>query len=252
MSKYPNIVRAFSSQAWAMMPDKLAALMDVVQIRASGAVIHADTIAQHREAAAARRAATPQGGAVSVIPIYGTISQRMNMMSDMSGGASTEQIGAAFDAAMNNPQVSAIVLDIDSPGGSVSGVPELAAKIKAARGQKPIIAVANTLMASAAYWIGSAADEIVASPSADVGSIGVYQAHVDASEALADEGLKYTLISAGKFKVEGNPYEPLSDDARANLQAAWTSGTANSPTRSRRTAASVSATCGTATAKAAC
>jgi capsid assembly protease len=218
-NKYPNVVRAFSAQTWAMEPLKLAAIIEVIQARMTGGYIPADVIAEHKAAAAARRSQTPASGAVAVIPVYGTISQRMGMMSEMSGGASTEQIGAQIDAALANPQVSAIVLDIDSPGGSVSGVPELAAKIKAARGQKPIIAVANSLMASAAYWIGSAADEIVASPSADVGSIGVYQAHLDASAALEAEGLKYTLISAGKHKVDANPYEALSDEAREHLQA---------------------------------
>jgi HK97 family phage major capsid protein len=221
MSKYPNIVRSFLAQHWAMEPTKLAALAEVVQIRAAGAFIPGDIIAAHRDAAANRRAATPQsGGAVAVIPIYGSISQRMDLMSEMSGGTSTESVGAQFDAAMANASVGTIVLDIDSPGGSVSGVPELAAKIAAARGQgKRIVAVANSLMASAAYWIGSAADEIVASPSADVGSIGVYQAHLDASAHLEAEGLKYTLISAGKHKVEGNPYEALSDEARESMQA---------------------------------
>lgn len=219
MSKYANIVRAIATRVWAIQPEKLAEIIDVVQVRSAGGVIPADVIALHRDAAAARRAATPTSGAVAVIPIYGTISQRMDMMSEMSGGTSTQHVGAQFDAALANASVSSIVLDIDSPGGSVSGVPELAAKIKAARGQKPVIAVANSLMASAAYWIASAADEIVASPSADVGSIGVYQAHLDASAHLEAEGLKYTLISAGKFKVEGNPYEALSDEARASMQA---------------------------------
>jgi HK97 family phage major capsid protein len=221
MSKYPNIVRAFSAQAWAMQPEKLAALIEILQTRVAGGYVPADVIALHKDAAAQRRAQTPStGSAVAVIPIYGTISQRLDMMAEMSGGTSTQQVGAQFDAAMANASVGTIVLDVDSPGGSVYGVPELAAKIKAARGQgKQIIAIANSLCASAAYWIASAAEEFVASPSADVGSIGVYQAHVDASAMLEAEGLKYTLVSAGKFKVEGNPYEPLSDEALANMQA---------------------------------
>lgn len=219
MSKYLNIVREFNARAWAITPEKLAELSHVLTTRVSGGVIPADIVAAHKEAAAQRRAATPSGGdAVAVIPVYGTISQRPDLMS--SGGASTQSIGAQFDAAMASPQVGSIVLDIDSPGGSVSGVPELAAKIRDARGQgKQIIAVANSLAASAAYWIASAADEFVASPSADVGSIGVYAAHVDASAMLESEGLKYTLISAGRYKVEGSPYAPLSDEAREAMQA---------------------------------
>src|SRR5207302_11309430 len=122
--------------------------------------------------------------------------------------------GQEFDAAIADPNVSAVVLDTDCPGGSAAGTPELASKIRAARGKKPIIAVANALMASAAYWIASAADEIVATPSADVGSVGGYQAHLDQSQALEKEGLKVTFIQEPALKTAGNPYEPLRSAAR--------------------------------------
>uniref|UniRef100_UPI002625CC0E S49 family peptidase n=1 Tax=Ferrovum sp. TaxID=2609467 RepID=UPI002625CC0E len=117
------------------------------------------------------------------------------------------------------PAVEQILIDIDSPGGSVYGVEELAAQILAARGQKPVVAVANSLAASAAYWIGSAASEFYCTPGGEVGSIGVWQAHEDLSDALKYEGIDVTLISAGKFKVEGNPYEPLTAEATAFLQS---------------------------------
>ena len=83
-----------------------------------------------------------------------------------------------------------------------------------ARGTKPITAIANTLAASAAYWLATAADELVVTPSAEIGSIGVFAAHRDFSVALHNAGLKTTLISAGKYKVEANPFEPLSAEAR--------------------------------------
>jgi ClpP class serine protease len=111
----------------------------------------------------------------------------MGMEMRISGGTSTEAFGRAFDEAMKNPDVGAIVIDCDSPGGSVSGVPELAAKIFKARGQgKRSSRVANSSMNSAAYWICSAADEIIAAPSADVGSIGVFTMHTDTSECRGD------------------------------------------------------------------
>jgi signal peptide peptidase SppA len=116
---------------------------------------------------------------------------------------------------MADPNVTAIVIDVDSPGGSVSGVDELAAEIYAARGKKTIVAISNTLNASAALYISSAASELVVMPSSLTGSIGVYNAHEDDSEYLAKLGIKITLISAGKFKVEGNPYEPLDPVALA-------------------------------------
>ena len=120
--------------------------------------------------------------------------------------------------ALADETVSQILLDIDSPGGSVYGVGELAAEIYAARSAKPIVAVSNSLAASAAYWIGSAASEFYVTPGGEVGSIGVWQAHEDWSKALDEAGVKTTLISAGKFKVEGNPYEPLSQEARDFMQ----------------------------------
>lgn len=124
----------------------------------------------------------------------------------------------SFRDALSNPEVGAIVIDVDSPGGVVDFIPETAAEIRAARGQKPIVAVANTLAASAAYWLASQADEISVTPSGEAGSIGVYAAHRDLSGALEMAGIKNTLIHAGKFKVEGNPFEPLTDEARAHIQ----------------------------------
>jgi signal peptide peptidase SppA len=124
----------------------------------------------------------------------------------------------AFRSALADDTVGTIVLDIDSPGGTVTGVPELAAEILAARGTKPVIAVANSMAASAAYWIASAADKIVVTPSGDVGSIGVYTTHQDVSAAMEKEGVKVTYIQAGKYKTDGNPYTPPSEEFLENTQ----------------------------------
>jgi len=97
-------------------------------------------------------------------------------------------------------------------------VDELATEIFNARGVKPVIAQVNAYAASAAYWIASAAEEMVVTPSGEVGSIGVFALHEDVSQLMEREGIKPTLISAGTFKVEGNPYEPLTDDAKAAIQ----------------------------------
>jgi signal peptide peptidase SppA len=164
-----------------------------------------------------RNSAAP--GSVAVIPIMGIISQRMNMVSQISGagGTSIEKLTAQFRQAVDDTNCKAIVLEVDSPGGGVAGVMELASEIYNARAQKPITAVVNCMACSAAYWLASAATEIVCSPSGQAGSIGVYMIHQDASEAYAKEGIKNTIIKAGKYKTEGNPYEPLSDEARAAL-----------------------------------
>jgi signal peptide peptidase SppA len=141
------------------------------------------------------------------------------MMSEMSGGTSVERFTGWLRAAVADPQIKNILIDADSPGGTVPGVPELADEIYKAKESKPIIAVANAEAASAAYWIISQASEIVVSPSAEVGSIGVFAAHQDISKAAEMRGVHTSLISAGKFKTEANPFEPLTDEARASLQS---------------------------------
>lgn len=180
----------------------------------SGQALHAELGIASREGGVAARTASAREARIAVIPVVGLIAQRAHSL-----GASTEQIGAAFDAALGSKQVDAILLDVDSPGGTISGVPELAAKIRESRKVKPTLALANSLAASAAYWIGSAADEFWMVPSGEAGSIGVYTLHEDWSGALAKDGIAVTAISAGKYKLEGAPWQPLTEEARMFLQA---------------------------------
>jgi signal peptide peptidase SppA len=163
--------------------------------------------------------ATTAPGGVALIPLHGVIAPRMNLLSDISGGTTFEAASTALAQAVANPNVSTIVLDIDSPGGSVTGATEFAQRLRQARAIKPIVAVANFQMCSAAYWVGSCATEVVASPSSQLGSIGVYTIHEDLSAALEQLGVKLTYISAGKFKVEGMSGQPLTDSAKARVQA---------------------------------
>jgi signal peptide peptidase SppA len=146
--------------------------------------------------------------------------QRGSMMGNLSAssGTSIQQFTQQFRQALADPAIKAIVLDVDSPGGTTAGCEELAAEILAARGKKPIIAVANCQMASAAFYIAAGADEIVASPSALVGSIGVYAAIRDESEALQKAGIKITLCTYGENKAEGNSSLPVTAKAIGHLQ----------------------------------
>jgi signal peptide peptidase SppA len=159
-------------------------------------------------------------GNIGVLPLTGIITQRSGngLMEMLFGGTKVDAFTAQFKQMINTPSVGAIVLDIDSPGGSVFGVNELAATIREARGTKPIIGVANSMAGSAAYLIGSAVDTLVVTPGGQVGSIGVWNSHTDFSDAETQAGVKTTMISAGKFKTEGNPYEPLTDAGRENMQ----------------------------------
>jgi len=161
-----------------------------------------------------------QRGAVAIIPMHGLITQRASVWSTLLGTANTSTVGFtdAFRHALADESIASIVIDIDSPGGSVYGVAELANEIYQARSQKPIYAVANSMAASAAYWIGSAASEFIVTPGGEAGSIGVYTEHQDFSKAVEKAGIRFTFISAGKYKVEGNPYEPLGGEAKNFMQ----------------------------------
>jgi signal peptide peptidase SppA len=208
--KHSQLARLLNEHPLAILPAKLEQIDAFLQYRFNGGP------AVEFEAAAAP--AYNMQGSVAVIPVFGAISKRMNMMSAMSGGTSTELLAAQIRQAVADPGVRAVVLAIDSPGGSVYGVQELADTIFQARESKRIVAVADALAASAAYWIGSAASDFVVTPSGEVGSIGVVAMHVDYSGQLAAEGVKVTYIHAGENKVEGNQAEPLNDTARSFMQ----------------------------------
>lgn len=217
--RYDNIIRAVYAKPWAILPSMLAVIEEIVELRASGAPLSPEQIQARVGAASNGPRNGSQGGSVAVIPIYGVLTKRAGLMSEMSGATSLEQLTADFRGALADPEVGAIVFDVDSPGGSVDGVTEMAAEIRAARGQKPMLAVANTSMASAAYWLASQADQLIATPSAAVGSIGIIGMHVDISKAEEMAGETVTLITAGAGKADGNEHQPLSDSARTEMQA---------------------------------
>jgi signal peptide peptidase SppA len=216
-AKYPQVMRAVTETPWAVLPATLAAIVELLSLRASGYELTDEQI-QARIGSGPPRRDFYMAGTVAVIPIYGVLIPRADMFTQMSGGTSVQRLQASFQDALDDKDVTAIVLDIDSPGGAAALIPEFAAVIRAARGEKPIVAVANHMAASAAYWLGAQAGEFVLTPSGEVGSVGVLAAHDDISAMQEKLGVKTTLVSAGKFKTEMNPFEPLSDEARAEIQ----------------------------------
>ena len=214
--RHSYVLDAFIRTPWAILPEKLAILREIVARHVAGEELDAEEVQMRIHGA--KRPADGRVGNIAVLPLFGTIFPRANMMTDVSGATSAEVFGQKFEELVRDPEIGAIVLDVDSPGGNVLGVEELSRQIYDARGKKPIVAVANHTMASAAYFIGTAADEVVMTPSAEVGSIGILAAHEDISKELENEGVKITLISAGKYKTEGNPFEPLTEEAEAAIQ----------------------------------
>jgi signal peptide peptidase SppA len=200
---------------WAILPERLATLDDIFLRHVSGEELDAEEVQARLHGS--QRPPDRRVASVGVLPLFGTIFPRANFMTAFFGATDAESFGRQFTGLINDPEINAIVLDVNSPGGQVNGVEELSDLIYSARGRKPVVAVANHLMASAAYFIGSAADELVVTPSSEVGSIGVFSMHVDYSKALEQDGIKVTFISEGKYKVEGNPYEPLAEEAKSAI-----------------------------------
>jgi len=130
-----------------------------------------------------------------------------------------EYIQRAVERGMMDPGVKSIMFHVDSPGGQAAGNFELVKFIADQRGKKPMMAMVQDYALSGGYSIATAADEIVVTSSGATGSVGVVVMHVDFSELLADFGIKVTFIKAGKHKVDGNSFEPLSEDAKARIQA---------------------------------
>lgn len=205
---------------WAIQPSKLLEIQGIYATHLRGEKIDIKGV----EAAIGRPLVNTQQGyevidGVAVLPIVGVISKRMNLMQQISGGASSELVARDLKAAMSDPAVNAIILQIDSPGGTVDGTETLANLVRQAAAVKPCIAFADGTMASAAYWIGSAASEIYISDSVTtVGSIGVVATHVDVSGAEAAKGIKTTEITAGKFKRAASQYAALSESGRQSIQ----------------------------------
>lgn len=205
---------------WAILPDKLLEIQNIYATHLRGEKIDLEPIqAQLGRPLKNDPKRYENVGGVGVVRVEGVLARRMNMFMQISGGTSTEQMRAQFREAMNDAEASAVLLVIDSPGGTVDGTQEFAEEIYRARGKKPIKAVALGTVASAAYWIGAAADELyLASDTTVAGSIGVVATHVDVSRAEDRMGIKTTEITAGKYKRISSQYAPLSQEGRAAMQ----------------------------------
>ncbi|WP_112198595.1 S49 family peptidase [Rahnella sp. NRRL B-41462] len=156
---------------------------------------------------------------IAIIPVQGTLVQKLGTLRPYSGMTGYDGIRACFLRALNDSEVKAICLDIDSPGGEVAGCFDLVDEIYAARGSKPVWAILSENAYSAAYALASAADKIIVPRTGGVGSVGVIVMHVDWSQKIKNDGLQVTIITYGDRKAESNPYEPLSETARKAIQS---------------------------------
>ncbi len=219
---YRNIRSHVIGQPWLILQEKLQAIAQFMELKASGHDISQEDVRAvmsiHEPEARLADGEIRTTRGVHVMRLFDTLGPRLNLMMNFSGGTSTINFGHQFDRAIADDRVKAILIEVDSPGGIATGTQELSDKIFAARGEKPIHAVVRGSCASAAYWIASACDEVIATPSSDIGSIGAFFIHSEQSKAAAEAGIKYTVIKHGRFKAAGNDVEPLSRDDRDSIQ----------------------------------
>lgn len=219
----PRVAAAFFGSPWCIESGKFYALCDLVERRAELGLLMAFDAPPRVGLEMSALGPSPRngrsaGGKVALIRIHGVMANRVGSVENASSRSVTsEMVQMQLRTVAGDPAFGSIILDIDSPGGTVAGIPELADLVwQIGQSGKKVVAVAASTAASAAYWVGSQATEFYAAPSGNVGSIGVMMMHVDQSEELARKGIKRTLISAGKFKGEG--VMELSDEAMAYAQ----------------------------------
>jgi len=203
---------------WVIHPDSLNNILSIMDRKLAGETIDTSEFAFGPQPSELLTTESGPASPVGVLNITGPIFPKANMMTQMSGATSIEKLQSDFRQMLNDDTIQSIVLNIDSPGGMSDLIMEMGDEIYSARGQKPIVAVANTTACSAAYWLGSQAEKLFVTPSGQVGSVGVYTVHQDKSAQQEKEGVSTTMISAGKYKVEGSPFGPLSDDAKEHMQ----------------------------------
>jgi signal peptide peptidase SppA len=206
--------------AWAIQPSYLEELQSIYEMHLRGDKIDLPAL----EARLGRPLANEQRdyelvSGVAVLSIEGVMAPKANLFMRISGGASTQMIADQVGAAAADNGVRSILLVIDSPGGSVLGTPELGQAIREAAASTPVVARCDGVMASAAYWAGSAANAVyITGPTVMAGNIGVVGTHTDTSVADARSGIKKTEITAGKYKRIASSLEPLTPEGRASMQ----------------------------------
>jgi signal peptide peptidase SppA len=159
-------------------------------------------------------------GGFAVVRVSGVLMKNPGLIERLYYGAiDTDEVIDAVSRGMALPDTHSLVLDIDSPGGTVTGIPELGTAIMAANSAKPVFAFTDRLMASAAYWLAAGATSIYSTPSAELGSIGVYMPFYDYTEFLKQVGIKVELFTSGKYKGAGFPGTSLTEDQRDQFQS---------------------------------
>lgn len=215
----PNIIAKVTRQPWIITTEKLHAIMDVLNAKIAGDFKAMDYEAPERDGDREeyREFSTP-AGTIAVIPVHGILGKHLSSMEIACGGCSLDTLQNQLKTATASPRVTRILLDVNSPGGTVTGTPETAAMIRAARAVKPVWAFTDSEACSGAMWLASQCDVFYTTESATIGSVGVRMVLLDYTRKLEEEGVKVNAISSGKYKLLGAPFKALSDEERDMLQ----------------------------------
>lgn len=229
---YPHIINRLRRTPWAATPATIEAVRDLLNASLAGTLSAnvegnvSPMLARSAQAAAFFGEGESQAGkpyqiveGVAVIPVFGVIGKHLSGMEIMCGGLDVDELMQTVDSAAMDDAAESILLWFNSPGGTVTGLPEAASHLAQVSDQvKTVFAYTDGMCCSAAYWLASQCEGIFASPSSDVGSIGVYLAWLDQADAAEKAGYHLELIKAGEFKAMGHPLKHLTDKERAMLQ----------------------------------
>ncbi|MBI4910973.1 MAG: S49 family peptidase [Acidobacteria bacterium] len=217
MTPLPHLATRIFDTPLLIAPQKLEVILAVLAPRIGLDIVTPAAAVAPQPASRKAFEVTPDG--IAIIPIEGTLVHKAYGLDAASGMRSYVDLQNEIEDAATDPAIKGVLLDVDSLGGEVAGIFELADVIYEARQTKPIFAVANANAFSGAYLLASGAQRVYAGQSSGLGSIGVIVTHLDVSANDEQRGFKYTILHAGARKADFNPHVPLSDEARASIEA---------------------------------
>lgn len=207
--KHTNISAALDGTVWAVAPDKLRAMAAVID---GISLDNTKPVAQDQEWDNVHQQPVRVIGGVAVVPVDGVMMRRANMFMSYSGGTSTDVLSAELRKQADDPNITGILLHINSPGGTVDGIDAVTRSVEYAASKKPVYSLADSAALSGGMWLGVTADKFFATPDALLGSIGVIATRYDFSEMMENEGVREHIFRAGQYKALGQQSEPLSED----------------------------------------
>lgn len=218
----PHIISKVTREPWVITREKLTAIMDVIEVHQSGgfkAMDYEDGMEEEDCGRSEYREFQTAGGTVAVIPVHGILGKHLSSLEMACGGCSLDTLQNQLKTAQGSSRISKIVLDINSPGGTVTGTPETAKLIAEIGKAKPVWAFTDSDCCSGALWLASQCSRFYATESSVVGSVGVCMMLLDYTRQLEEEGVKVNAISSGKYKLLGSPFKPLTEEERDMLQS---------------------------------